>query len=275
MKIAAIIQARMTSSRLPGKVLMDLAGKPALQRMIERLRESNQLNDIIVATTINKTDDPIVELCEKLNCNYFRGNEDDVLDRVLKTAQNFNVDVIVETTGDCPLIYWQHIDHLVGLHMKNDADLTTNILTRSFPRGYDLRIVDTKTLERVQLEVDNDIDKQHVLTWMYLNSKGKHNYKVQNWKAPMGQFRPDIEVTLDTPEDYQLINTLFAMGQDYKLDLTCHDVINLIDTYPHIHQQVKKIERKDYFQELKEFYKKKERENNNGESKKRGRPKKK
>ena len=275
MKIAAIIQARMSSSRLPGKVLMDLAGKPALRRMIERLRESNQLDDIIVATTINKTDDPTVELCEKLNCNYFRGSEDDVLDRVLKTAQNFNVDVIVETTGDCPLIDYNHINHLVKLFKDNEYDHVSNIIDRTFPRGYDIRVFSTESLERTNKEVDNDIDRQHVSTWQYLNPKGKQNYKCLNWSAPIGQNRSDIEVTLDTPEDYKLINILFAMGQDYKLDLTCQDVINLIDTYPSIYQQVKKIERKDYFQELKEAYEKKERKNNNGESKKRGRPRKK
>lgn len=275
MKIAAIVQARMLSTRLPGKVLMDLAGKPALQRMIERLRESKHLDDIIVATTINKTDDPIVELCEKLGCNYFRGSENNVMKRVLSAAKEFNIDVIVDLTGDCPLIDWNHINTLVNMHLDNDYDMTTNILKRTFPIGYDIRICNTKALEKAYKEVDNDIDLEHAFTWIYLNPKGKQNYKVQNWSAPIGQNRPDIEITLDTPEDYNLINTLFAMGQNYKLDLTCQDVINLIDTYPHIYQQVKKIERKNYFQELEEVYKNKERENKNGESKKRGRPKKK
>jgi len=274
MKIAAIIQARMTSSRLPGKVLMDLAGKPALQRMIERLRESNQLDDIIVATTTNEADNPIIKLCEKLNCNYFRGDEHNVLDRVLKTAQNFNIDAIVETTGDCPLIDYNHINELIELYRNGNCDFVSNIEERTFPRGYDIRIFSTSALERVDKEVDNEIDRQHVATWMYLNPKGKANYKRYNLLAPIGQSRPDLEITLDTPEDYFLINWLFNAGKDYKLDLTCQDVINLLNTYPYMYQKVKEIKRKDYFQELEEAYRQKERENKN-ESKKRGRPKKK
>src|SRR5437016_2300293 len=99
-KISAIIQARMTSTRLPGKVLMPILGEACLQRMIERLRNSKHLDDIIVATTVNKTDDAIVELCKKLDCHYYRGSEEDVLGRVLEAAQLHATDVIVEIPGD-------------------------------------------------------------------------------------------------------------------------------------------------------------------------------
>lgn len=256
MKIAAIIQARQGSSRLPGKALIDIVGKPALQRVIERIRSAKLVDDVIVATTTNEEDDAIVELCKKLECNYFRGSENDVLDRVLNAAKEFKTDVVVEVTGDCPLIDYSHIDNLIDWHLINDADMTMNILERTFPRGYDIRIFDTKTLERVNEEVDNNVDRQHVSTWMYLNPKGKQNYTVQNWSAPPEQNRPDIEVTLDTPEDLELIRWLYEFEkQGYNIELTCQNVINLIDTYPMIYEKVKNIQRKDYFVELNKSYK--------------------
>lgn len=255
MKVGAIIQARMTSSRLPGKVLMPLFGKPALERMIERVKLAKLLDEIIIATTVNETDDPIVQLCEKLDVSYYRGSEEDVLSRVLEAAKEFKLDTIVELTGDCPLIDPEHIDTLVMMHSKNDASITSNALERSFSRGYDIRVFNTATLDRVNQEVDNPVDRQHVSTWMYLNPKGKLGYKAVNWTAPKELNRPDIEVTLDTPEDYELLNWVFSMsGQGYNLDLTCKNVIGLIDQYPYKYKKVKTIVRKDYFKELEEAY---------------------
>ena len=255
MKTGCIIQARMGSSRLPGKTLIDICGKTTLQRVIERVRASC-VDDVIVATTTNEIDNPIISLCEKLGCNYFRGSEEDVLDRVLNAARQYNVDIICEITADCPLIDWNHIDTLINMHLSSDCDMTSNIIERTFPRGYGIRIFSQEALERVNKEVDNDIDRQHCSTWMYLNPKGKQNYKVQNWDAPCPEFRPDIEVTLDAPEDLEFIRWIYGFEkQGYNLALTCRDVINLINTYPGEYAKISKVQRKDYFQELEESYK--------------------
>ena len=109
-KIVATIEARMTSTRLPGKVLLPLAGKPALERLVERLKRSLYIDEIVVATTTNQTDEPIVELCESLGVKYFRGSELDVLKRVLGAAESVRADIIVEITGDCPLMDWRIVD---------------------------------------------------------------------------------------------------------------------------------------------------------------------
>lgn len=263
--IKAIIPARMTSSRLPGKVMLDICGKPALQRVIERVKAAKLIDGVVIATTINKQDDEIEEFCKSIGCECTRGSENDVLDRTVKSALESGTDVIVDITSDCPLIYWEHIDTLIEMHMNNDADLTTNILTRTYPRGYDIRILDTKTLQRVQNEVDNDIDRQHAFTWMYLNPKGKQGYTVQNMDAPCEEFRPDIEVTLDTPEDYELIKWIYGYESGYNMQgLTCREVINLISGYPTMYNKVSNIQRKDYFQELEECYAK---QNNKSEEK--------
>ena len=253
---AAIIQARMTSTRLPGKVLADICGKPCLQRVIERLRASKYLDDVIVACTTNEADNAIVALCERLNCHYYRGSEDDVLSRVLEAARAFGVDVIVEVTGDCPLIYAGYIDKMLEPHLRCNFDgITTNVIERTFPRGFDIRIFDTKTLERVNSEVDNPIDRQHVATWMYLNPKGKQNYLYHSVLATPNEHRPDIEITLDTTEDLELIRFIYGFeGQGYNLELTPEQIIGIINDYPMMYSKVKEIHRKDYFSELQEWY---------------------
>jgi len=257
MVIKAIIPARMTSSRLPGKVLMPLAGKPNLQRMIERVKASMLLDGIVIATTTNPQDDCIVDFCLDKKVECFRGSENNVLERLIGAAKATGTDIIVEMTSDCPLIWHEHIDYLIDLHMKNypNYDMTSNALIRSFPRGYDLRIISIETLERIQAEVDNDVDREHALTWAYLNPKGKINYNCFNWLAPPAQHRPDIEVTLDTESDRELLGWIFSFEkQGYNLELTCEQVISLIDTYPGQYEKVKHIQRKNYFQELAQCY---------------------
>jgi spore coat polysaccharide biosynthesis protein SpsF len=280
MKAACIIQARQSSTRLPGKALIDINGKPALQRVIERCRASS-VDDVIVATTTNEVDNAIVELCETLGCHCYRGSEEDVLLRVLDTAKTFNVELIVEITADCPLIDWNHINHLLKSYDMS-YDMITNIKRREFPRGYDIRIFSTATLEKVNAEIDNPIDRQHCSTWIYLNPKSSKNYKILHWTAPPELKRPDIEVTLDTPEDLELIRFLYSFeGQGYNLELTCAEVIGIIDAYPDMYKKVSEIKRKDYFQELQKYYDSVVKTTNNNEVQnvssqplKRGRPKK-
>ena len=257
--IKAIIPARMTSNRLPGKVLLDINGKPALQRMIERVKASKLLDGIVIAITTNPQDDCLVNFCLENGVEYFRGSEDNVLERLIGAAKATNTEIVAEMTSDCPLIYWGHIDYLVDLHMKHypEFDMTTNIEKRTFPRGFDLQIVNIEALEKSFKEIDNQPDFEHALTWIYLNPNGKKGYKVQNWKAPESQRRPDLEFTLDTESDLELLNWIFSFeSQGYNLELNPEQIINLIDTYPMMYEKVSTIMRKDYFQELEEAYKK-------------------
>lgn len=255
MKVAAIIQAREGSSRLPGKASVDICGKTALERVVERVKLSKRLDEVIVACTTNPKDDVIPGICAKVGCKCFRGSEEDVLTRVLSAAKEYAVDIIVEVTADCPLIYWEHIDDILSPTIE-DNSIHGNIVgpERTFPRGYDIRVFTTKTLERVDKEVDNPVDRTHVSTWMYLNPKGKENYFWVNSMAVTNENRPDLDITLDTPEDLELIRWLFTAGKEYRLELTCQEVIHLIDTYPEKYSKVAKVQRKDYFAELAECY---------------------
>ncbi|WP_037353034.1 cytidylyltransferase domain-containing protein [Selenomonas sp. FC4001] len=240
-KVVAIIEARMTSTRLPGKVLMQGCGKPLLQHMIERLKRSKHLDDVIVATTVNDTDDGVVELCEEIGCSYFRGSEDDVLLRVLNAAKEFSVDVIVETTGDCPFIDWRHIDKLIDIYMTQDYDFVSNATERSFPDGFDIRIFSQKALQEVN-DISNDpLDHEHVAIYF---PRHPDKYKCFNLKADGEEDRPDLEVTLDEIGDYKLIKAVFDALYPENEDFSCVDVIRYIDAHPDLMKLTKGIKRK-------------------------------
>lgn len=224
-KIVATIEARMTSSRLPGKVLMDFCGKPDLQHIIERLRRSQYVDEVVVATTVNKTDDPVIELCEQLNCKYYRGSEEDVLQRVLDTAKSVNADLIVEITGDCPVIDWRHVDYLVEMFGTGNYDYVANVIKRTFPRGFDTQVYPVAVLEEVNQLTNDPLDHEHVSLYIYNHPE---RYRLGNWEAPALVHHPEFEITLDTKEDYQLIKKVYEELYPVNQDFSCEDVVQLL-----------------------------------------------
>lgn len=240
-KIAATIEARMTSSRLPGKVLMDFAGKPDLQHIIERLRRSKYIDEVVVATTVNATDDPIITLCENLGCNYYRGSEEDVLQRVLDTAKSVNADILVEITGDCPVIDWRHADALIELFFKEECDYVSNILERTYPRGFDTQVYPVAVLEEVNRLTKDPLDHEHVSLYIYQHQE---RFKCLNMAAPQHLNHPELEVTLDTKEDYELIKKVYENLYPIKHDFTCEDVVKFLLEHSEITDIIKEIRRK-------------------------------
>lgn len=239
-KVVATIEARMTSSRLPGKVLMECCGKPILQHMIERVRRCSRIDDIVVATTVNESDDSIVNLCSDIGCKYYRGDEDDVLERVLLTAQSVDADIIVELTGDCPFIDWRHIDRLVDIYLTNEYDFVANNIERSFPMGFDIRLFSTQMLHWLNENSSNPLDHEHVSIYF---PKHPEKYQCYNWKASKEENRPELEVTLDEMGDYMLINAIFNSLYYKNNDFTCLDVIKYIDENTSILNYVKDVKR--------------------------------
>lgn len=249
-KICATIEARMTSSRLPGKVLMDFCNKPNLQHIIERLRRSRYLDEVVVATTINKEDDAIVELCEKLECRYYRGSEEDVLLRVLEAAKSVQAQIIVEITGDCPVIDWRHVDHLVEMFFSGEYDYVSNTIERSFPRGFDTQVFPVSVLEEVNEITKSPIDHEHVSIYIYTHPE---KYRLLNWKAEGKMNHQEFEITLDTKEDYEFITSIYNKLYPSNLDFSAEDVVKLLLDNPKLVNIIQDTHRKDAIKEQREW----------------------
>jgi spore coat polysaccharide biosynthesis protein SpsF len=230
-KVAATIEVRMTSTRLPGKVLMPLAGKPVLERLIERLRRSTYVDDVVVATTTNKTDDVIVELCKKLGCTYWRGSESDVLLRVLEAAQSVSADIIVETCGDSPLIDHRHVDALLDMYVQGGYEYVSNSFEPTFPIGFDVKVFSTEALAHVEKISKDPYVRDNVSPYFYQNPD---IYKCGQLPAEDKMHRRDIRLTLDYKEDYELLNTVFEKLLPVNEDFSAEDVIALFEREPEL-----------------------------------------
>jgi spore coat polysaccharide biosynthesis protein SpsF len=251
-KVNAIVQARMTSSRLPGKVLLPLANKPVLQHIIERLRRSKYIDEVVIACTTNEADDAIIDLCNQLDCKYYRGSEDDVLTRVLEAAKAFDTDIIVEVTADCPMIDPTIADSLIEGLCDGYYHYASNVISRTYPRGFDTQVFWTVALDRINKEIDNPIDRQHVSTYFYRNPQTQGRFKTLN--VLFARDRSDIRLTLDTEDDYNLLGKVFDLYGDEN-DFTFNNIIRLFEAVPSLKNTNSHIEQKSYEKELEAWYK--------------------
>jgi spore coat polysaccharide biosynthesis protein SpsF len=168
MKILTIVQARMTSSRLPGKVLRPILGAPMMGRQIERLRRSEKLGQLVVATSVDPSDDVIVDYCAALSCPTHRGPLHDVLGRYAETLAALGpADHVVRLTADCPLADWTVIDQCIGLHVESGADYTSNTVERFYPRGLDVEVFRADWLPKIAAETADPYDREHVTPFFY------------------------------------------------------------------------------------------------------------
>ena len=241
MKTIATIEARMSSSRLPGKVLKPILGRPTLELLVERLRRAQSLNEVVVATTTNRADDAIEALTREIGVACYRGSEDDVLDRVLKAAQSVSADVIVEITGDCPLIDPDVVDRLVNCYRTNRVDYVANTLSRTFPRGLDTQVFATRTLEEVSRLTQEPADREHVSLYIYEHPE---RFSLHNVESGLHEKHWHHRLTVDTPEDFTLIETIFERLYPQNPAFTLHDVIDLLEREPELTEINQEIRQK-------------------------------
>jgi len=207
----------MNSSRLPGKVLASICGKPALELMIERLKTVEHINNIIIATTNNKIDDPIARLANKLQVHCFRGSEENVLSRVLGAARAYPTDIIVQTTGDCPLIDPKVISKVIETYFSEKVDYCSNVIERTYPIGMDVQVFSKSILEHVEQQTCDPEDLEHVSCYIYKNPQ---IYSLMNVAAEQSLFSPKLRLTLDTQEDLKLIIKIYeALYLDQQIFL--------------------------------------------------------
>lgn len=228
MRTVAIIQARMGSTRLPGKVLMDLAGEPVLARVVERARRAKTLNEVVVATTVEAADTPIVRLCEARHWPCFRGSEADVLDRYYQAAKAFRADVVVRITSDCPLIEPEVVDRLVGEFLERlpAVEYAANFLpTPTYPHGLDAEVMRFDVLERIWREDTNPAWREHVTLYLLEHPEWFHIHTVSH--------DPDLSHhrwTVDNAEDLDLVRCIVGhFGHDR---FTWREVLDLLAQHP-------------------------------------------
>lgn len=201
----------MTSTRLPGKVLMDLGGRPALEQMLRRVRCSMLLDEIAVATTVNVSDDPVADLCARMGIPVFRGDEDDVLGRYLGAALAFQADNIVRLTADCPMHDASVIDLCIDQFMSGSYDYLSNVITRSYPDGLDVEIFTLQALQQIDKEAQSDFWREHVTTYF---REPSNPGGFQLGSVVHDQDFANLRWTLDTVEDLDLIRRYFGALPD-------------------------------------------------------------
>jgi spore coat polysaccharide biosynthesis protein SpsF len=228
-KIISTIEARFASSRLPGKTLLEICGKPTLELIIERLKRSKLIDEIVIATTVNPDCDPIEGLAKRLGVGCFRGSEDDVLDRVLKAAKAYKADIIVEITGDETLIDPTLVDDAINYYLKNNFDYVSNVLNRRYPRGLDTQVFATSVLDEVTRLTNDPADRENVSLYIYEHPQ---KYKLGSIEAPEELNHPDWRWTLDTKEDFLFLKTIYESLYKVKKDFGAYDILEFIRKNP-------------------------------------------
>lgn len=208
MNIIAIIQARTGSTRLPGKVLRELAGKTVLEFHLERVLRSSKLKKVIVATTHEPADDAIVTIAEKFKIPVYRGSSEDVLDRYYQTAKLYQPDYIVRLTSDCPLIDAQLIDQVIAFALRASADYISNTLKPTFPDGQDIEVFRYAALEKAWKEAKLVSEREHVTSYIWKNSTylGGSLFSSDNYTCP--EDFSQIRMTVDEQADLDVIRIL-------------------------------------------------------------------
>lgn len=229
MKIVATIEARMTSSRLPGKVLMPVAGITMLGSLIRRLKAVRPIDCIVLATTVNKADDPLVDLAKELEIEAFRGDENDVMNRVIGAAESVGADVIVEITGDCPIIDPEIVEQTIQMFEANSAEYVSNAHIRSFPDGMDTQVFWLDTLKRSASMTDELLDHEHVT--LHIRNHPELFTQI-HLVAPPEIYWPELGLTLDEPSDYIMLKKIIEHFDKINPIFSCLDVVRLLRKNP-------------------------------------------
>jgi spore coat polysaccharide biosynthesis protein SpsF len=240
-RVVLVLQARMGSTRLPGKSMLDLAGVPLVGRMIERLKRANLLDEIVLATTLKAEDDILEKLAADVQISCFRGSEDDLVDRYYQAASQFDADFIVRIPGDNPVIEPSEVDRIVEFHQMSDFDFSSNVIDfmgNGYPDGIGAEIFDFRALEIVWREVKDPYNREHIATNFYdyigrrPASPGK--FRIGTVPCPKEFSRPDVVLDVNTEEEYQFMRELYEYLSPRNRNFHITDVI---DWYDNIYKQ--------------------------------------
>lgn len=228
--IGAIIQARMGSQRLPGKVMLPLKGKPVLERVTDRVLSAKLVDSLVIATSGLPEDKPIHEFCRRKDFKCFRGHPTDVLDRYYHAATHESVDVIVRITSDCPLVDSTVIDDVIARYLKQSKHskrpvYVSNTLIRTYPRGLDVEVFSYNALKLAFENATDSVDREHVTPFIYRHPR---LFSLDNYENEKDLSR--YRLTLDTAEDYKLLNAIYEILAEEDLSLVA--IIDLLTKRP-------------------------------------------
>lgn len=227
-EFVAIIEARMASVRLPGKVLMDLGGRPALEFLIERINSLEEIDKIIVATTTENTDNILAEYVQSIGVGLYRGSDSDVLGRITEAAKNSGYDYVVKLGADCPLIDPSILAKIIEISNVKNVDFISNTIIRSFPDGMDCGIVTLEALIRAENEAKDLLEREH--TSLYIR-RHPELFSTINLYAPKNLNWPELGLTLDTIDDLKLLNEI-CLNFPKKYIFSCTDILNFLRKNP-------------------------------------------
>ncbi|MEO5927979.1 MAG: glycosyltransferase [Patescibacteria group bacterium] len=235
-RVIACIQVRMGSTRLPGKALMKMEGKNAIEWIVQRLSRCTSIDQIVMATSTNPENDPLIEVAERLGIKWYReADERDVVGRFLHCCETFGADAAVRVTADCPLVDPELVDKLVGLYREDPTgyDAVTNVLPPTFPDGSDLDVLPKRTLERLDREIPlDDMHRDWLTPYLY---NPKHGFRIRPYRSEHNL--SGYRITMDYPEDMALITRVFAHFKEQPFGL--NDIIAFLDAHPEIRDLVK------------------------------------
>jgi spore coat polysaccharide biosynthesis protein SpsF (cytidylyltransferase family) len=245
MKAVAIIQSRMGSSRLPGKVMADILGKPMLSHVVKRVSRAGRIDLVTVATSTRPTDDPVAEFCASSRIPCFRGSEEDVLDRMYRAARHFEADIVVRLSADCPLHDPDVIDERVRILLEEDVDFVTGgLLETTFPEGLAAAAFWMRVLEKTWREATLRSDREHVTPYIFRNPD---LFRVR--VARLDRDLSHLRWTVDEPRDLEFVRAVYARLGD--ADFRMKDILDLLEEHPElnlINAGIRRIE--GYFKSL-------------------------
>lgn len=242
MKTVAIIQARMSSTRLPGKVLMKLGNKTVLEVIIDRLRHSRFIDEIVVATSTNKNDTAIVQFCMEKKVKYYQGSETNVLNRFYNAAKESNADLIVRVTSDDPFKDPELIDSCIDMLVYNGLDFCANNNPPTFPEGLDVEVFTMSSLFKAEQNSVSDFEREHVTQYFY---KNKHLFKQANFAN--NENYSHYRLTLDTQEDFDLISNLYHTLECEEKLVRVDELIDHLNKNPSLLEKNKNVKRSQMY----------------------------
>lgn len=243
MKVVATIQVRMNSSRLPGKVLKKILNRPILDYLVERLSRARLIDEIVIATSDRIENDPIENYCNDNKINIFRGSEENVTSRIIGALDKYKADIAVEIYGDCPLIDHRIVDQLIKYYFDNSEkfDFVTNAMKTTFPPGLEVEVYNVLSLKHAYQLSNDPSEFEH---GTYVIRKRPNVFNIKNIEAPNDLFFPDLELELDTKEDFFVIKKIIEQLYPIDNDFSAIDAIMFLNDNPDIKNKNKNVPRR-------------------------------